>query len=84
MPSKPVTVHSEVGLHARPAARFAKAAGGYAADVRIIKDGTDVDAKSLLSVLKLDVRHGDEITISTEGEDAERALAELVGLLEEL
>jgi phosphotransferase system HPr (HPr) family protein len=84
MPSAQVTFTNEVGLHARPAALFTRAATGFTADVSVSKDDQTANAKSLLSVLKLDVRHGDTVTLVTDGPDADealRALAELVGQL---
>jgi phosphocarrier protein len=75
-----VTVASPVGLHARPAAMFVRAAAATGATVTIAKPGKDpVDARSLLAVMSLDVRHGDEVTLATEGADA--ALDELAALL---
>lgn len=83
MPSETVTLTNKTGLHARPAKVFAEAAKGFAADVRVGKDGADpVNAKSVLSVLTLDCHQGDAITITTEGEDADAALQRLVGLVE--
>jgi phosphocarrier protein len=48
----------------------------------VSKDGREVNAKSVLSVLTLDCHQGDEIVISTAGEAAEETLAELVRLVE--
>lgn len=80
MPSTEVTLTNEVGLHARPAAVFAKAAAAYAADVRLGKADREVNAKSLLSVLTLDVQAGDTVRIVTEGDDADAALTALAEL----
>lgn len=82
MPEQTVALPNPSGLHARPAKVFAKAAAAAPADVTVAKDGNQVNAKSVLSVLTLDCHHGDEITISVEGEDAETTLAELVSLVE--
>lgn len=82
MPEQTVTLDNATGLHARPARLFAKQAAGYAADVTVAKDGNEVNAKSVLSVLTLDCHQGDVITIRTEGEGADTALAELVSLVE--
>jgi phosphocarrier protein len=41
-------------------------------------DADPVNAKSILLVLGLDVRHGEEIVISAEGDGADAALDELV------
>lgn len=70
------------GLHARPAKVFAKAAAASDDDVSVAKDGREVNAKSVLSVLTLDCHHGDEILIKVEGPDAQATLERLVDLVE--
>lgn len=82
MPERTVRLPNPSGLHARPAKVFAKAAARATADVAVAKDGREVNAKSVLSVLTLDCHHGDEILIRAEGADAEATLAELVALVE--
>jgi phosphocarrier protein HPr len=82
VPTQDVTVTDEVGLHARPAGVFVKTAGGFEADVTVTKEGASANGKSLLSLLKLDVQQGDTVTISTDGSDADEALAALVDLVE--
>lgn len=82
MPSLTLTLNNAHGLHARPASLFAQAAARHACDVRVMKDGREVNAKSTLSVLTLECHRGDELTITTAGEGAEEALAELVALVE--
>lgn len=82
MPEKTVTLPNPSGLHARPAQRFADAASQAAGEVRVSKDGREVNASSVLSVLTLDCHQGDRILIKVEGEHAEATLAELVGLVE--
>jgi phosphotransferase system HPr (HPr) family protein len=77
-----VTLRNATGLHARPAKIFAKAAAAWPADVVVIKDGREVNAKSVLSVLTLDCHRGDEILIRTSGKDADGALSDLVALVE--
>lgn len=84
MPQRNVTLTNEVGLHARPAALFVKAAGQFDAGVTITKGESSANGKSLLSLLKLDVRQGDAITIATDGEDAHDALDALVETIEAL
>ena len=76
-----VEVSGELGLHARPAAEFAAAAARYNADVRLVKGEREVDAKSVLLVLTLDVRHGDRVRLRARGEDADRAVEELSRLV---
>jgi phosphocarrier protein len=78
MAEKTVTVGSTVGLHARPASLFVQAAARQPVRVKIAKPGGDpVDARSILLVLGLDARGGEEVVLSAEGEGAEQALEEL-------
>ena len=79
MPERRVVVGSKVGLHARPAALFVQAAAKQPVKVTISKDGRDpVDARSILAVLALDVRGGEEVVLATaDAEGAEAALDEL-------
>ncbi|HEX2028987.1 MAG TPA: HPr family phosphocarrier protein [Nitriliruptorales bacterium] len=83
MPERTVTLRNPTGLHARPAKVFAKAAAALPAEVvTLTKDGREVNARSVLSVLTLDCHQGDQVTIRTGGEGADAALEELVGLVE--
>jgi phosphocarrier protein HPr len=76
-----VVVGSKVGLHARPAALFVQAASKLPVRVTVAKEGGDpVDARSILAVLGLDVRGGQEIILAAEGDGAEQALEELGAL----
>lgn len=76
-------VASEVGLHARPAAVFARAAKDTGLPVTVTVDGGDpVDATSVLSVLTLGVEHGQRVTLRADGDGAADALERLVDLLE--
>jgi phosphocarrier protein HPr len=82
MAERVVTVGSKVGLHARPAALFVKAASAQPVPVRIAKPGgKPVDARSILSVLALDARGGDEVVLYADGEGAEAALEALATLV---
>jgi phosphocarrier protein len=82
MPEATVVLRNASGLHARPAKIFARAAAEREAEVTVEKGGRRVNAKSVLSLLTLDCHQGDTITISTEGDGADAALAELVALVE--
>ncbi len=82
MPSRNVKVASRVGLHARPASLFVQAVTATGLPVTIAKTGGDpVDARSILMVMGLGVASEDEVTLSAEGDGADDALDQLVGLL---
>jgi phosphotransferase system HPr (HPr) family protein len=77
-----LTIHHEVGLHARPAALFVKTAGRFDADIRVSHGAREANAKSLLQVLTLGAEQGAVITIRAEGEDKTQALEALRELVE--
>lgn len=82
MPSQSVVVGSAVGLHARPAALFVEAASETGLDVEIGRPGEDaVDATSILGVMALGAKHGEEVVLTAEGDGADAALDGLVALL---
>lgn len=77
-----VKIESRVGLHARPAALFVQTAAQAPMEVTVAKSGGDpVNAKSILAVLGLDARHGEEVTLSAEGAGADELLDTLEKLL---
>jgi len=82
MPERRVVIGSKVGLHARPAAMFVQAAAKQPVKVTIAKVGGDpVDARSILSVLALDARGGEEVMLVADGDGADQALDELAALV---
>jgi phosphotransferase system HPr (HPr) family protein len=84
MPTTQFTLTNDVGLHARPAALFVQKAATFTSTIRVGKGDAEANAKSLLSLLKLDVRSGDTVTVTAEGEDADEALPALRELAESL
>lgn len=74
-------VRNPSGLHARPAATFVRAAGGFSANVlvtNLTRDGAKAaSAKSVLGVMGLAVASGHRIRIVADGEDADAAITHL-------
>jgi multiphosphoryl transfer protein len=79
--SEPIVVASETGLHARPAAVVAAAARKFTSDVRLVKDGHEANARSVVSIMALEVAGGDTITVVARGEDAGPAVAAIAHTL---
>jgi fructose-specific PTS system IIA-like component len=74
----------ENGLHARPASAIAEALRPFKARVQIVKEssGRSADARSVLSLVALDVAAGDGCLVKAEGEEAAEAIGALEALLE--
>lgn len=79
---KVFTIKNKLGLHARAAAVFVRLSSGFACDVKIVKNGYEVDGKSILGVLSLAAAKGSDIKVITRGEGSEKAMAEIEELIE--
>lgn len=81
MYSEKVIIEIEIGLHARPALHFVKIASRFKSNVTIKKDGEVANGKSIINILSLGVKMGEEISICSDGEDEELAVRELIKLV---
>lgn len=82
MSSRIVAVGSRVGLHARPASVLVKAAAAAGVPVTIGRVGEKaVNAASMLSVLALGVKQGEEIEITAGGDNAEAVLDAIAAVI---
>ncbi len=75
-------IKNKLGLHARAAATFVRLSSRFSSDIKLIKDGYEVNGKSILGILSLAAVQGTEIKISIKGEDAREALKEIEKLIE--
>jgi len=78
---KTFLIQNKLGLHARAASYFVQEANRFDAEIFIIKDGQEVNGKSILGVLMLAAPKGAEITLRIEGDDAEAAMEALGKLI---
>jgi phosphocarrier protein len=76
-----VQIVNVLGLHARAAARFVRAAGRFRSRVTVTKDGSTTDGKSILGILFLAATTGTEILITASGEDENEAVDALSTLV---
>lgn len=79
-----VLVTHDVGLHARPSVKLTKLAKGFGAriDLALGADGPWIDAKSIVKVMATKAPKGSTLYLRAEGDDADRAIEALVGLVE--
>ena len=80
--SRVVEIVNERGLHARASAKFVKLAATFDAEVTVTRDGTTVDARSIMGLMMLAAGIGSTIEISADGPEAKPALDALVELVE--
>jgi phosphocarrier protein HPr len=78
-----ITIINELGLHARPAAEFVRAAKAFRSQIWLVKGVERFSAASILDVLTANLNCGDTATIEAEGPDAEDAVRRLAELTRE-
>lgn len=67
-------VRNDRGLHTRPSTELVKCASSYRADVKLIYQKMEVNAKSLLGILMLAASKGSRIRVEATGLDAQAAV----------
>ena len=71
-----------LGLHARAASRLVDVSKGFASDIKLIKDGNEVDGKSIMSLLLLGASVGSQLQLSVSGDDEDDAFTAVCALVE--
>jgi phosphocarrier protein len=72
---------NRLGLHARAAAKLVRLANGFASEIRVAKDGMEVNGKSIMGVLMLAAPRDSKILIRAIGPDAEEAVTAIGELI---
>ena len=71
------------GIHARPAGILVKAAAGFKSKITIKKGEKSGDLKRIFGVMGLGVKNGEEVTVTADGADEDKAIAELEAFFKE-
>jgi phosphocarrier protein HPr len=82
MVEKIVTVKNKLGIHARPAAILVRTAAKFNCSIMLVKNGIEINGKSIMSVMSLAAEPGSQITIRTDGENEKEALETILELFE--
>ena len=77
-----VDIVNKRGLHARASAKFVKLASTFDAEVKVSKDGSTVDARSIMGLMMLAAGPGCCSDIVAEGPEAAEAIEALASLVE--
>jgi phosphocarrier protein FPr/phosphocarrier protein len=79
--SRDVAIMLAHGIHARPAAVLARSAMQFDSEIALIRGGRQGNAKSVVALMSLGVKHGERIALRASGRDAESAVATLAELI---
>lgn len=74
MKKKELLIENKLGLHARAAAQIVKCASGYASRITLVKDGLEVDGKSIMGIMMLAAAKGSTIVLHANGKDEDLAV----------
>jgi len=83
MIEKEVFIRNKLGLHARAAVKFVNLANRYSASVKVIKDDTEIDGKSILGILTLAAVQGSSVALRISGKDEDEAMKALSTLIKD-
>ena len=72
---------NRLGLHARAAAQLVRLANGFTSEIHVVKDGMEVNGKSIMGVLMLAAPKDTKILIRAMGLDAEESVAAIGELI---
>lgn len=78
-----VVVRHEKGLDGRPIALLVQEASQYASKIFIEVKDKKINAKSIMGMMSLNLAAGEEVTVTAEGEDEEKAAEGITMFLEE-
>ena len=76
-------IQDELGIHARPAGLLVKKCAGFSCNIRIGKPDKMVDAKRVIGVMSLGMKCGNELILTFDGADEEKAAGEVEAFLQE-
>lgn len=74
MLEKTLIITNKLGLHARAATKLAQLCQNYRAKANVTLAGKQADASSIMGLMLLAGSQGKEVTVTTEGEEAQQAL----------
>ncbi len=82
MKEKKLKIVNEFGLHARAASILVENASRFSSDIIVIKDGHEVDAKSIMGIMTLAASKGSEIKLRATGDDENEAIEKLTKVVQ--
>ena len=77
MTERTVTIELASGLEARPIAMLVQLASSYESKIYVQSDNKKVNAKSIMGMMTLDLPVGEQVIITADGADEEKAIDEI-------
>ncbi len=74
-------IQDPLGMHARPAGLLARTAATFQSDIQLTAKGKTVNAKSIMSLMMLGLKSGDEMQFQLNGTDEVQAAEAIRAIL---
>ncbi|MDD2898479.1 MAG: HPr family phosphocarrier protein [Desulfuromonadaceae bacterium] len=81
MLQKEFLIINKLGLHARASALFVKTASRYGSNVKLAREGVEVNGKSIMGIMMLAASKGSTVCLTVEGEDETEAFQNIGDLI---
>lgn len=77
MIEKKFKITAEAGLHARPATQLTQVASGFNSQINLALNDKVINLKSIMGVMSLAAGHNDIVSLTVDGDDADKAVEEI-------
>ena len=81
MLQKEFLIINKLGLHARASALFVKTSSRFSSDVKLAREGVEVNGKSIMGIMMLAASKGSTVNLTVNGEDESAALQDIGDLI---
>lgn len=81
MLQKEFVIINKLGLHARASALFVKTASRFTSDIKLIREGVEVNGKSIMGIMMLAASKGSTVRLTVDGADEAEAMQTIGDLI---
>ena len=81
MLQKEFPIVNKLGLHARASALFVKTASRFVSEVKLAKEGVEVNGKSIMGIMMLAAPKGAVVRLTVDGNDQDEAFQTIADLI---
>ncbi len=81
MLQKEYQIVNKLGLHARASALFVKTSSRFGSDVKLAREGVEVNGKSIMGIMMLAASKGSTVSLTVDGPDEAEAFQAIGDLI---
>ncbi|MHB8120873.1 MAG: HPr family phosphocarrier protein [Desulfuromonadaceae bacterium] len=81
MLQKELLIVNKLGLHARASALFVKTSSRFGSDIKLAREGVEVNGKSIMGIMMLAASKGSSVRLTVDGADESEAFQTISELI---